>query len=243
MSRSMAEWRLQLESDAWVLQAPTGRFSQMLEGASPMTALRRLDTDEAKSKGALKVVIGDAWLRYLLTAWPEGVRRAAEREAYLAHRFGEVHGVAAPDWRIEVDRSAWEAPALACAVPAALVAALQDFASSRRLRLDGIRGDFVDAYNRLRRSFREPRRSLAALAVARDGRATVGMWCDGEWKALRSRALDRDDSDAVRLMLEGWLCSDPALGAKRAGTGVLYADGMEASVPAGWRAMPVGDAS
>lgn len=241
MSRSTADWLLRLEPDAWVLRTGGDRFTHTLEGATPAAELRRLDADPVRRKGVLKVVIADGWLRYLVVPWPEGVSRAEERKAFLAHRFREVHGVGEPDWLVAADRAAEGAPALACAVPATLVAAVQDFATRHGLRLDGVCGDFVEAYNRLRPAFREARGTVGALALAHGGRVTVGMWCDGSWHTVRSQALRADNADGVRLMLDAWQRGAPALGASATVDAVLYADGLAPSVPSGWRVAAVGE--
>src|SRR5690606_7761244 len=127
----------------------------------------------------LRVQLADAWLRYLVVNWPPGLRTAGERAAFLAHRFAEVHGVATPEWVVQADRDAHDLPALGCAAPAAVIAAVQGFAARHGFTLAGIEADFVATYNRLRARFREADGEPAALAVLHDGRLTVGLWRSG----------------------------------------------------------------
>jgi hypothetical protein len=245
---------LRLDADAWVLASPAGVRRRPLDGA-PALQLEHLEFDAAAARARrLQVVIGDGWLRYLVARWPQRLRRGDERRAWLAHRFREVHGVAEPEWTIATDRDAVGVPVLAGAVPAALVGAVQAFAERRRLRLDGVAGDFVVCFNRHRRSFDEPAGSFGALALARDGRVTVGLWRDAAWLALRSQPFGDDGAGMVVRTLEGWCAAhaaesvrggreragpaDTASGAQRSAqspAGVLYAVGFDASAPAGWR--------
>jgi len=232
----MADWRLRLAPDAWLLRGPAGAQRAPVEG-DPASALAQLAP--ARRGGKLQVVLGDGALRYLALRWPDGVRSGGERAAWLAHRFAQVHGVAVPEWTIVTDRDAVGAGAIACAVPAALVAAVRGFADAHGLRLDGVAGGFVDAYNRLRRGFDEAAGEFGALALARDGRLSVGLWREGEWLGLRSQALGADVAATARAMIEAWRLGS---GQGEAG-GTLYAVGFTPEGPAGWRALRREDAA
>ena len=262
MSRSTAETLLRLERDAWVLDGPDGTRRCALEGGAPAAALDALQPPAPGRGRALRVRVADAWLRYLVVNWPQGLRTAGERAAFLAHRFGEVHGVGAPEWVVQADRDAHDLPALGCAAPAAVIAAVQGFAARHGYTLAGIEGGFIATYNRLRARFREPDGEPAALAVLHDGRLTVGLWRSGAWRGVRSQPVRDDGATALRLMLEAWgreadlvhasaanPDARPALaGAVQAGKmqsansqaggmrgGVLHAAGYEGAVPEGWR--------
>lgn len=111
--------------------------------------------------------LADAWLRYLVVNWPPGLRTAGERAAFLAHRFGEVKGVAAPEWVVQADRDAHDLPAARSAAPRRLVviAAAQGFAARHGYALAGIEADFIATYNRLR------------ARCEADGVPTALSWC------------------------------------------------------------------
>lgn len=236
-----ADWRLRLDADAWVLTTPAGTRRQPLDGA-PALQLERFEHDLPVLRGTrLNVVLGDGWLRYLVLRWPTTVRKHDERQAYLAHRFREVHGVVSPEWVWVLERDTVSFPRLVCAVPAALLRAVQAFADRRRLHLASVTGEFVACFNALLPEFREPRGVFGALAVARGGRVTVGLWRDAAWQALSSQPVGEGTgagAGTVQRMLEGWCAAATGTGegAARADPphGVLYALGLEASAPAGW---------
>lgn len=211
------------------MRTPAGVWRQT-HGGTPAPELERLAGDMPARGTSLQVVLGDGWLRYLVLRWPPSVRPGEERAAYLAHRFREVHEATESNWVFALDRDAVDFPVLACAAPASLLAALQVFTQARELRLDSVTGDFVDRFNRLQRSFNETPGTLAALALVRDGRLTVGLWRDGEWQAVHCRMLGEDGPAALGHMLAGWHAElSPAQ------TGVLYVYGIVPVDCANWR--------
>lgn len=219
MSRSTAETLLRLEREAWVLDGPDGRRRCALDGGAPAAALDALQPPAPGRGRPLRVRLADAWLRYLVVKWPQGLRTATERAAFLAHRFAEVHGVAAPEWVVQADRDAHDLPALGCAAPAAVIAAVQGFAARHGYTLAGIEADFVATYNRLRARFRDADGEPAALAVVHDGRLTVGLWRSGAWRGVRSQSVRDDGASALRLMLEAWGREADVVHASAAGVG------------------------
>lgn len=264
MSRSTAEALLRLERDAWVLDGPDGTRRCALDGGAPAAALDALQPAAPARGRPLRVRIADAWLRYLVVRWPQGLRTASERAAFVAHRFGEVHGIGAPEWVVQADRDAHDLPALGCAAPSAVLAAVQAFAARHGYALAAIEADFIATYNRLRARFREADGEPAALAVVHDGRLTVGLWRSGAWRGVRSQSVRDDGASALRLMLEAWAreadlihasatsaVAQPSLaaasqvqaeplqsGQSQSGStrgGVLHAAGYTGAVPEGWR--------
>ncbi len=182
--------------------------------------------------GRCQVLLADALVRYLVIQWPSGLRRRSERAAFVAHRFHEVHGVRAPEWQIMVEPTAGGFPALACAAPAVLIEAIAEWTRRHRVRLTGLSGEFVAAYNRAR-----PRvaHRFGALGLQRGGRLTIGMWHDAVWHALRSQPLGAGGDNAIGVMLasmRGRLGDED---------GVLYCFGPMLDVPAGWRAITLGN--
>lgn len=227
MSRS-AERLLRLEPDAWLLCDADGERRQP-HGGDPAAVLPALGAS-LRGGARLKVVLGDGWLRYLVLRWPAGVRTAEERQAFMLHRFRTVHDIAAPDWAFAADRDAVRFPSLACAAPAALITAINMLGRAPGVRLGEVVGDFVDRYNRLQRSFDEAAGTLGALAILDGERLTAGVWRDGAWLAVRSRAVGADAMGDLARMLEGWHTEHAP-----AGEGTLYACGIAPAALPGWR--------
>lgn len=187
-------------------------------------ALAALPADLLPKGGSCRVVLDDALLRYALIHWPAGLGRGAEQEAYVAHRLREVHGIAAPAWQWRVDPEPPPRPALACAAPVALVAALRQLARERGWKLVEITGAFAWRYNLVRRRIQAP---LGALLVEGAGRYTLGLWRDGVWQAVRSQPASAERATALGLLLG-------AAGVAAEG-GTLYVAGPACAAPPGWR--------
>lgn len=193
-------------------------------GGSLPAALGALPGDLIPRGGRCQVVVDDGLLRYALVRWPAGLGRGAERDAFVAHRLREVHGIAAPEWCWRVDPEPAPRPALVCAAPAALVEALGGLVRSRGGKLVGLCGAFPWRYNQARRRFAAP---LGALLVDGVDRFTLGLWRAGEWQAVRSQPAGADRATALGLLLG-------AAGLGEQG-GTLYVSGRACPAPPGWR--------
>lgn len=230
MSRFSAEARrLLIEQDA-IRVGYGGTNKRLGYEWAPDAALAALAAapDGGVQRGSRwEVLFADAVVRYLIVQWPPGLRGRAEREAYLALRFREVHGVGAPEWRIVVERGASDFPVIACAVPAAHVEALAAWGREYRLRFGCVTGEFLSAYNRVRPELESP---FGALAVQREGRVTLGFWRDAQWQTLRSQPLGPAGDTSLGLYLESQALRSGVPGQ----AGVLYCIGEGPRVPAGW---------
>lgn len=252
MSRLSAEsWRLTLDGANWRLRRGPTEFVAPA-GADPALALTGLCDRAAVRGGRLAVELADAWLRYLVIDWPVGLKGGDERQAWVAERFRSVHGVNAIDWVISVDRAAAGRSVLACAAPRALVEALTRFAADHRMRFTSLTGSFVAAYNRLHgdATLAADAEPFGALALCRDGRLTLGLWCRGQWRRVRSVAAGADAGTILERTLAGWLPGfselaregEGALSGELGGSGVLHVLGIEPeALPGRWRLQAIGD--
>jgi hypothetical protein len=212
-------------------RARLGARELPLAGPLP-EALAGLPADLLPRGRRLRVVLDDGLLRYALIHWPAGLARGAEREAYVAHRLREVHGIAAPEWRWQVDPESAPRPALACAAPTVLVEALRRLVSDRGWTLVALTGAFPHRYNQARRRLKAP---LGALLVEGAGRFTLGLWRDGAWAGLRSQPGGAERAATLGLLLgAAGLAGEP---------GTLFVDGPACDPPPGWRVESLGGAA
>jgi hypothetical protein len=174
------------------------------------------------------VSVADRHARYLRLVWPKGLK-AAERQAFVDHRFHAVFGPG--PWVTQADRDAFGATCLAAALPGELLAALKAWALACRLRITAIEPAFVADYRRSCRSFRED----GAFARLETGRVTLGLWHAGKWRALRSQPVEQADGVAAAHCLSALLASLPPDDAYSGGT--LHLVGALPPLdllPAGW---------
>ena len=112
-----------------------------------------------------------------------------------------------------------------------LVEAIGEWARRHRVRLVGLSGEFVAAYNRARPRVTD---RFGALALLRGGRVTIGLWRDAAWQALRSQPLGAGGDAGLGLVLGALRGRFDDEG------GVLYSFGPTLDVPAGWRGVTLG---
>jgi hypothetical protein len=198
--------------------------------AAPLPeALVALPVDLLPRGRRVRVVMDDSLLRYALIHWPAGLGRGAERQAFVAHRLREVHGIAAPAWCWRVDPEPAPRPALVCAMPTDLLERLRQLAKDRGWKLVEITGAFAHRYNLARRQLKAP---LGALLVEGAGRYTLGLWREGAWQAVRSQPASAERATALGLLLG-------AAGLAGEG-GTLYVAGPACPPPPGWRVESLG---
>ena len=199
-----------------------GQRDLPLAGPLP-EALRALPGDLLPRGSRCRIVVDDSLLRYALIHWPAGLGRGAEREAFLAHRLREIHGIVAPQWCWRADPEPAPRPALVCAMPTDLRDGLRQLASERGWKLVEMSGAFARRYNLARPRLKAP---LGALLVEGAGRYTLGLWRDGAWQALRSQPASAERATALGLLLG-------AAGLAGQG-GILYVAGPACVAPPSW---------
>lgn len=236
MSRFSAEpWQLALDGYGWRLRRDRDEYGAAAprEALGAADALRLLDESGQARGGRLTVEFRDNLLRYLVIDWPAGLRGRAERDAWIAERFRDVHGVDAAQWVIAADREANGDSTLCCAAPRVLVEAVSAFAAARRMRVAAMHGRFVAAANRLRAGLDA---DIGGLAICVGGHLTMGVWRGGEWRRVRALAVAGDAHAALQRTLAGWL---PELGSASAAAGAaptLHTIGLDScALPAGWQ--------
>ena len=182
-------------------------------------------------RARVRAQVADRALRYLVLQWPAGVRGRKEREAWLAHQFKYHHGIDAGEWLFCRDTDPVGDPFIACAMPRVLLDALQAAVAARKGRVLGVTGRFVARFNALADRLSAPD---GALATVDQGRMTLGVWRDGMWQALVSRAGNDGDAQLARRELTQLRITGEA-----PASGVLYPLGDRLDAPEGWTCVPL----
>src|SRR4051794_4584401 len=130
--------------------------------------LRHLFEQAAPAGWPVTVVLSDELVRLWQVTPPGAASRMADLEAAAALRFQALFGAPAAGWKMSAD---WDAarPFLAAAVPAALLAQLEQATREHRCHLVEIVPQFVCAMNR----WRKLRRSDAWFGMVHAGVLTV----------------------------------------------------------------------
>jgi hypothetical protein len=143
--------------------------------------LRGLFAEAPPAGMPVSVVLADELARLWQVAPPPGATRPADLEAACALRFQHLFGAQASEWRISAD---WDAahPFLAAAVPAGLLAQLEQGAREHRFHLVEVAPQFVAAMNEWRRE----RRPGAWFGLAHAGVLTLAAFDSRSLAAVRT---------------------------------------------------------
>lgn len=148
------------------------------EGGSHEAVLTQLGVllkDAQCSRLPVRIVLSDSWVRRWMVIPPQNAASLADCQAAAAARFQALFGEPMSGWNMAAD---WDAarPFLACAIPRALLAGLQQIARDRDLVLLEVAPQFVVAWNRWRANLQEGawfgvlhRQVLTLAVVGRNG--------------------------------------------------------------------------
>lgn len=119
----------------------------------PLAVLRQgLDAVRDKRKSvACSVVLGNAWVRYHLVPWRDGLANAQEYQSYAAHQMASVYGGLAEKWEVACSEPRYGEPILACAVDKELMAGLRSVIADSGCKLFSVKPYLSSAIARWRR--------------------------------------------------------------------------------------------
>jgi hypothetical protein len=158
-------------------------------------ALAALASHAFEAPCRLTVVLANAFVRYAVVPWSEGLDTPEEEDAYVRHHFAKVYGERAREWELRASETAPGAPRLASAVDRRLIEELKAlFPKSGKAKLASVQPQLMRAFNECRGSIpaggawlvlAEPERACIALH-GRAGWAGV-VNGKGAWQELLDR--------------------------------------------------------
>lgn len=150
------EMTLAISPQGIALRKP-GQVAQLLtEADQPLSTTEQLKgrlvsaltpQQDALSHQRIRVVISNAYVRYLLLAWQPNVYRRQDWEAIAQHAFRQQFGSVATSWQVRVHLGAYGQPLLAVAIEEALVDLLTSTAKNLQMHLTAIVPAFTQVLN------------------------------------------------------------------------------------------------
>lgn len=157
-------------------------------GAQALTArLDMLVADTGSSGLPTAVILADEWVRMFIVTPPRNAVRLKDYQAAAAMRFQALYGEAMNDWQLEAD---WDTrwPFLACAMPQAMLVALNATAAKHQLTMTQIEPQFVTAWNR----WCSVLKSHAWFGLVQGNMLTLGVIGEQRLCAVRAAAIPAD---------------------------------------------------
>lgn len=152
-------------------------------------ALARWLAEKGGPRPTLHVVLTGRFVRWQLLPWRPELTRPHELAAYAALRFRDTFGKAADDWQVLHSPQPPGRAVPACAVDAALMAALRGTCESAGARLAAVTPYFAAAFDRWRGVL--SKKSVWFGLVEPDC-VSLGLLRDGTWIGLRTQRADAD---------------------------------------------------
>jgi hypothetical protein len=172
-------------------------------GAPPWrAALQALETalpGFANGKTTATVILSNHFLRYALVPWHAELADAEEDLSLARHCFARVYGKDAQQWELRLNHEAPEAPRLASAVDAELLAALKAVFGSAGIALRSVQPHLMAAFNGCRGRLRQ---GSAWFAVVEPGNLCLALLYDGCWSRVRSLRIGSAWAEELPLILE-----------------------------------------
>jgi hypothetical protein len=176
----------------------------------------------------IRLVLANEFVRYTLVPWKAERLTEAEREqfarALLLERYGEREHI----WHLALEPQRFEKPALAAAIEADLMAALQSLAARNGYRLISMIPALVDEINRHRRQLGKV--TAGWLVDASDGRLASLAFVGGAWVQVSNERY-AGFSAALKEMLVPLLRRDTLRMPDLSGGVVFLANGSGSSMP------------
>jgi hypothetical protein len=175
---------------------------QVTNGAPTLATLARLLQDAAWRDANARVIVDDAWARYVLVPWSGAWVAAADRTAQARLALEGAFGGALDGWRVAVDEAAVERPSLGCALRPDVVDALPAILADVRLRLTSLRPQLAVTFNAWRHALPE----RAWFVSVGDDALTAVHVSEGRWDSVNSARAGADWArDLERLQAFGQL--------------------------------------
>ncbi len=176
----------------------TGRNAKSITNTSGITDTVAVETHLAALKLAntsgcslLDVVLDCALTRVQVIRFPAGVRKPAERSAFLKAAFRNVFGRDASTWHVIAEPTYVSEPTPAVAIDDKVMQAIAALAERHQLKLRSLRTRFTDSFNSFRRKLSA---HMGAFALMENGRICVGLWRHRSWIALSTQAFAAGDA-------------------------------------------------
>ena len=175
-------------------------------GAEPwrpaVAALARLLLEKRKESSrqtpTLRIVLSGRFVRWQLLPWHPELTQPKERAAYAKLSFRETFGNVVEDWQIQLPPQPPDQTMPACAIDAALLAALHSTCKDAGAHLVAVTPYFASAFDHWRNTLKG---KAAWFGLVETDCFSLGLLHGGSWVGLRTQRLDEDWRDVLPGMM------------------------------------------
>jgi hypothetical protein len=116
-------------------------------------ALAEVDAQLAKEQwqgAALRVVLADCWVRYVVVPWVAEVISIEERMAHARQLLASTYGDAVSGWEVHLSEAPPYCTRVACTAPADLLVGIRDLCARHKVKLASLQPQLIAAYENWR---------------------------------------------------------------------------------------------
>jgi len=133
------------------------------------------------------VIVSSRFVRYTIVPWRDNVISVPEQAEFARHCFKNIYAEMAADWEIRISSGGFRRNALASAVDAQLLRAVENVLVERGIPIASIQPNFMAACNRFRRELGGY--ESGCIAVLEPGRVALGIFDEAGWRTLSARRI------------------------------------------------------
>lgn len=163
-----------------------------------VTALAQRLAEHVGKKPTLHIVLSGRFVRWQLLPWRPELTRAHEVSTYAALRFRETFGKVAEGWQVLHASQALGKTVPACAVDAALIAALRSTCEAAGARLAAVTPYYASVFDRWRNALGK---KTVWFGLIEPDCISLGLLQAGSWMGLHTQRLDGDWREVLPGML------------------------------------------
>ncbi|MEZ5500656.1 MAG: hypothetical protein R3E77_14685 [Steroidobacteraceae bacterium] len=204
--------------------------------------LRQALQDTRWQNANLRIVVADMWARYCIIPPHPELATDEERLRFGEHSLREIFGESMKDWASQLARTADDRPAIACALPRAMLEEILEISSAARLKLLSLQPHLVYAFNRVHDRIPDDSAWFVSIYDSTLSAVRIEARC---WAEVRSVRIGKNWADEIkRLQAFGRLLNgqqaatrvlvDAPLWLRNVGT--AFTDGLEWLEPQAGRA-------
>ena len=173
--------------------------------------------EEATWHGAAgRLIVADHWARYAIVPWSDALTDQDERTQHARYCLAKTYGDVVSQWTVTLNESAPGSAQVACAIPSALLAKIQDLTEVRGLRVKSVQPQLVTSFNSWRG--RLPKGS-GWFATLEEESLAAAHFTDSGWDRVHSVRIGSDwEAELKRLQTFGRLARTSAM------EGLVYVD-------------------
>jgi hypothetical protein len=138
---------------------------------------------------AVRIVLADHWVRYAVVPHSAAISGEAERLVQARHVLAGIYGEVASQWTVTLSDTRPGLPAVACAVPAALLEDLHLLLARHKLPLSSLQPQLIAAYNHWRPRLPD---GGAWFVTLEQGTLAAARLVKGAWDRVHSVRIGAD---------------------------------------------------